>query len=103
MTQEVLSQLGIPLILTVLLVYYAVRLLVFHDVEGIRPPGRPPVRKEVREQYAREAGIVMLLFGAASLIMAVISLFLPLLGMLWILPCIALVFWRFKVIEDKYT
>lgn len=98
-----LSQLGIPAILGLLLLYYAVKLLVFQDVEAIRPPQWKPLRPEKRSAYAREAGILLLLFGACTAVASVLMLFIPLLGLCFLTLAILGVFYRFRRIEEKYT
>ena len=35
--EKILQEMGLPLLFTVLLLYYAVKLLVFEDVDTIRP------------------------------------------------------------------
>ena len=36
MVESIWQEMGLPLLFTVLLLYYAIKLLVFHDVESIR-------------------------------------------------------------------
>ncbi len=98
-----LSQLGIPAILGVLLLYYAVKLLIFQDVEAIRPPQWKPLRPEQRSAYAREAGLLLLLFGVCTAIASVLMLFIPLLGLCFLTLSIFGVFYRFRRMEEKYT
>ena len=40
MIESIWQEMGLPLLFTVLLLYYAIKLLVFHDVESIRPKER---------------------------------------------------------------
>lgn len=66
----ILEQAGIPLLLFVICMYYGIRLLILKDVSAIRSKDKPPVREE--EGYAKAAGILILLFGAATFVMAVL-------------------------------
>ena len=43
MIEKIMQEMGLPLLFTVLLFYYAIKLLVLQDIESIRPKGRPPI------------------------------------------------------------
>lgn len=101
--EQVLGQMGIPLVLAVLLIYYAVKILVFKDIDAIRPPSFPRLEGEKRDAYARDAGILIVIFGVCSVIMAGLMLLNTEVGFLWILICTGLVFYRFRKIEEKYS
>lgn len=101
--QEALGQLGIPAILAVLLLYYAVKLLIFHDVDAIRPPQWKPLKPEKRESYAREAGMLVLAFGILSAVSAIVMLFFIPLGLIILTLAIIGVFYQFKRLEERYT
>lgn len=47
----IIEQAGIPLLLLVICVYYAIRLIVLHDSQAIRGKNKPPVKDE--EAYCR--------------------------------------------------
>ncbi len=100
---EVLGQLGMPAIFLVLLIYFAVKLLVFKDVDSIRPAQWKPLKKEYRDAYAKEAGILVLAFGACSLVSAIIMLFVVPVGLIVITLGIIGVFYQFRRLEEKYT
>ena len=53
MIEKIMQEMGLPLLFTVLLLYYAIKLLVFQDIESIRPKGRPPIQD--KKGYGREA------------------------------------------------
>lgn len=100
--REALGQLGIPLLLSVLLIYYAIRLLVFKDVDSIRPAQWGRLKPEYRDKYAREAGILMLIFGLCSILSSVLMLFAIPVGMIMLTLSVIGVFYRFKRLEERY-
>ncbi len=101
LTEEIVSQLAIPALLAVFMIYYAVKLLVFKDADCIRPAGKKPLTD--KEGYAKEAGLLVMAFGICSAVMAVIMLVSAELGLMFIMLAMVLVFLRFKKIEEKYT
>ncbi len=101
LSEQILGQLAIPALLAILLIYYAVKLLVFKDVDAVRPAGKKPLKD--RDGYAREAGILVLIFGICSAVMAGIMLVSAEIGLLFIVAAAAVVFFRFKKLEEKYT
>jgi hypothetical protein len=98
----ILEQHAVQILLCVLIVYEAVRLLVFKDIDSIRPKEWGPVKEEFRDAYAREMGILILVFGLCMIGMAVISLYDGLMSLLFILLAIIVTFYRFNRIEKKY-
>ena len=86
MLERIGQEMGLPLLFTAILLYYAVKLLVFKDVESIRPKGRPPVRD--REAYSKEAGVLILH---------------PLLGIGLIVLGTLVMAVRFRTLEEKYV
>ena len=60
----IIEQAGIPLLLLVICVYYAIRLIVLHDSQAIRGKHKPPVKDE--EAYCKAGGKLLLFFGAAT-------------------------------------
>lgn len=97
-----LSQHGVQLVLGVLVIYCAVKLLVFHDPDFIRPKEWGKVKEENLLPYTREMGILVLMFGACIFVMEVVSQYDGLMGLLFMILSIAMTFYRFKKIEDKY-
>ena len=63
----IIEQAGIPLLLLVICVYYAIRLIVLHDSQAIRGKNKPPVKDE--EAYCKAGGKLLLFFGAATFLM----------------------------------
>ena len=101
MVERVIQEMGLPLLFTVLLLYYAIKLMVFQDVESIRPKGRAPIQD--KKGYGREAGIIVLAFAAISLLASLAMLIHPFLGISLILLSIILISIQFKRIEEKYS
>ncbi|HBP25309.1 MAG TPA: hypothetical protein DD632_08110 [Oribacterium sp.] len=97
-----LSQHGIQLILCVLVIYCAAKLLIFHDPDFIRPKEWGKIKEENLRPYTNEMGILVLMFGVCILVMEVVSQYDGLMGLLFMILSIAVVFYRFKKIEDKY-
>lgn len=92
--ESFLSSIMIPLLMFVALAYYAVRLLVLHDIDAIRGKDRTKKLKN-EEMYAKEAGKLMLFLAVGSLVMigvmyfnaiasvAVICVWIVVFGILW--------------------
>lgn len=97
-----IGQHGVQLVLGVLLIYVAVKLLVFKDVDSIRPKEWGKLKEENIEPYAKEAGILILVFAGCAVFMEVISQYDENMGLLFMIISAALVFFRFKMLEDRY-
>ena len=96
----ILEQAGIPLLLFVICVYYGIRLLVLKDIAAIRPKDKPPVREE--EGYVKAAGILILVYGAATLVMAVLIFVNVYAAFVQIAVCTVLMGAARKRIADRY-
>ncbi len=96
----ILEQAGIPLLLFVICVYYGIRLLVLKDIAAIRPKDKPPVREE--EGYVKAAGILILIYGAATLVMAVLIFVNVYAAFVQIAVCTVLMGAAWKRIADRY-
>ena len=101
MLERIGQEMGLPLLFTAILLYYAVKLLVFKDVESIRPKGRPPVRDQ--EAYSKEAGILILIFAGISLLSSILMIVHPLLGIGLIVLGTLVMAVRFRTLEEKYV
>ncbi len=101
LSEQILGQLAIPALLAILLIYYAVKLLVFKDVDAVRPASKKPLKD--KDGYAKEAGLLVLIFGVCSAVMAGIMLVSAEIGLLFIIAVAVVVFLRFKKLEEKYT
>lgn len=100
MIEKIMQEMGLPLLFTVLLLYYAIKLLVFQDIESIRPKGRPPIRD--KKGYGREAGILVLVFAAITLAASFCMLLHPFLGIALVLLGLILTGLLFRRLEGKY-
>ena len=101
MTDMIMQEMGLPLLFTVLLLYYAVKLLVFQDIESIRPKGRPPIQD--KKGYGRDAGILVLVFAAITLAASFCMLIHPFLGIALVFLGLLLTGLQFRRIEEKYS
>ena len=99
MLERIGQEMGLPLLFAAILLYYAIKLLVFSDVESIRPKGRPPVRD--RKAYSKEAGI--LIFTGISLLSSILMLVHPLMGIGLIILGTLVMAVRFRALEEKYV
>lgn len=97
---SILEQAGVPIIVSVLCVYYGVRLLVFKDVEAIRGKDKGVVRD--KEKYAAAAGKLILFFAVAALGMAALVLVNVYAAVGEIVLCTIIFGVLWKRINDKY-
>ena len=95
----IIEQAGIPLLLLVICVYYAIRLIVLHDSQAIRGKHKPPVKDE--EAYCKAGGNLMLFFGAATFLMAIL-VFVNVYGSGEIIICTVILGILWKRMEDQY-
>ena len=101
MLERLIQEMGLALLFTAILLYYAIKLLVFSDVESIRPKGRPPVRD--RKAYSKEAGILIVIFAGISLLSSALMILHPLLGIGLIILGTLVMAMRFRALEEKYV
>jgi len=73
MGNSYLSNAMIPLMLTLVMGYYAARLLIFHDTESIM--GKKSGKFKDKEKYVTESGKLLLFMAAGSFIMAIVMYF----------------------------
>ena len=73
MGNSYLSNAMIPLMMTLVLGYYAARLLIFHDTESIT--GKNGGKFKDKEKYLTESGKLILFLAAGSFVMAIIMYF----------------------------
>jgi 4-hydroxybenzoate polyprenyltransferase len=96
-----LSQAMIPLLMVIILAYYAVRLLVLHDIDAIR--GKDKSRKlKNEEMYAKEAGKLMLFLAVGSLVMAVLLYWNTVAAVVEVLIWIVIFGILWKKMDEKY-
>ena len=98
--EAVLEQAGIPLLVFVICIYYGFRVRVHGDLESIRGKNKPLVRD--KEMYQKRAGDLILLLGAATLVMAFL-LFVSVYAA-FVEICISIVLFGilWKSIEERY-
>lgn len=97
---EFLDLMGIPLLIFVVEVYYGIRLLVLKDICAIRGKDKPPVKN--KEMYAKWAGIILLLFAAATLVMIFLLLWNVSVAVAEIVMCILLLCIMWNKMNAKY-
>lgn len=73
MGNSYLSNAMIPLMMTLVLGYYAARLLIFHDTESIT--GKKGTKLKDKEKYVTESGKLILFLATGSFIMAIVMYF----------------------------
>lgn len=96
----ILEQAGIPLLLFVICMYYGIRLLVLQDVKGIRGKDQPPVKDE--KAYAKEGGKLILFFGGATFVMAILTFVNMYVAVAEIVVCTVVMGVLWKRMNDKY-
>ena len=96
----IIEQAGIPLLLLVICVYYAIRLIVLHDSQAIRGKNKPPVKAE--EAYCKAGGKLLLFFGAATFLMAILVFVNVYVAVAEIIICTVILGILWKRMEDQY-
>lgn len=100
--ETIMSQAGIPIMLAMVGFYYAWRLLVMKDLDCIRGKDKPPVRKTIHDEYAREAGKLILLFSCAVVLNAILLFFNIYIAFAEILLASVYLFWAWRKMVAKY-
>lgn len=98
--QVILEQAGIPLLLFVICMYYGIRLIVMQDVSAIRGKKLGPVKNE--KAYAKEGGKLILFFGAATFLMAILMFVNLYIAVAEIIICTLILGILWKKMNDKY-
>ena len=96
----IIEQAGIALLLVVICVYYAIRLIVLHDSQAIRGKNKPPVKDE--EAYCKAGGKLLLFFGAATFLMAILVFVNVYVAVAEIIICTVILGILWKRMEDQY-
>ncbi len=96
----VLNNSGIPVLLAVICFYYSWKLIKMHDLASIRGKDAPKVKKP--EEYAEKAGRLILIFGLAVVVNAVLVNFNTLIAMIEILAAVVWMFISWKRMYDHY-
>ena len=95
----IIEQAGIPLLLLVICVY-SIRLIVLHDSQAIRGKNKPPVKGE--EAYCKAGGKLLLFFGAATFLMAILVFVNVYVAVAEIIICTVILGILWKRMEDQY-
>lgn len=77
---------GIPILISIVCMYYGVRLMITKDSSLIR--GKNQGKPKNEEAYCREAGKLILFFGAATLGMGILIFWNPYIALGEIIICV---------------
>ena len=100
MGNSYLSNAMIPLMMTLVLGYYAARLLIFHDTESIT--GKNGGKFKDKEKYMKEAGKLILFLATGSFIMAIVMYFSTHAAVIQIVVWFVVFGILWKRMNDKY-
>ena len=100
--EVIMSQAGIPIMLACVGFYYAWRLLYMKDLDCIRGKDKPPVRRKIHDEYAREAGRLILIFSCAVVLNAVLLFFNIYIAFAEIVIAAVYLFWSWRKMVTKY-
>ncbi len=97
-----MSMAGIPILLSVIGFYYAWRLMVMKDLDCIRGKDKPPVRKQIHDEYAHEAGRLILIFSCAVVLNAGLLFLNIYVAFAEIVLASIYLFWKWRKMVAKY-
>lgn len=101
MTPEyILNQAGIPLLLFGICMFYGIKLLVGQNASDIRGKNKGPLKNE--KEYAKAGGKLILFFGIATLLMAVLIFINVYAAVAEIVVCTIIMGVLWKRMNDKY-
>lgn len=98
--QTFFEQAGIPLLLFVICMYYGFKLVILQDVSAIRGKNKEPVKDE--KAYAKNGGVLIIFFGVATLVMALLLFVNLYVALAQIIVCTILFGVLWKRMNDKY-
>lgn len=98
--EMILEQAGIPLLIFVVCIYYGMRLIILKDIGAIRGKNKEPVKDE--NGYAVGAGKLILFFGAATFVMAILIFVNVYVAVAEIVICALIMGVLWKRMNDKY-
>lgn len=96
-----LSMAVIPILMFVVLAYYAFRLLVLHDIQAIRGKNDHKKLKD-QEQYAKAAGELMIFLAVGSLVMIAVMYVNVTASVVVVCIWIVIFMILWKKMDDKY-
>lgn len=100
MLQHIIDTSGIPFLICIVMLYFSFRVMVLKEVNLIRGRDKSPVKE--KDAYAKEMGILMILFALASLIMGVLLLFDTFVAVAFISVTTIVIAYRWNKINVKY-
>lgn len=98
--EEILRLAGIPLLVFMVCLYYAIRLIVLQDISIIRNMTKTAVRDE--KAYIKEAGKLLVIFAGATLLMAILLFFSIYIAFAEICISVIIMGLLWKRLNDKY-
>ena len=96
----IFEQAGIPLLLFALCMYYGIRMIIMEDASLIRGKNKEPLKDE--KTYAKEAGKLMLFYGGATFVMAILVFVNLYVAVAEIIVCTVILGILWKRMNDKY-
>lgn len=96
----IFEQAGIPLLLFVICMYYGIRLIIMEDASSIRGKNKEPLRDE--KAYAKEGGKLLIFYGVATLVMAILIFVNLYVAVGEIIVCTLILGVLWKRMNDKY-
>lgn len=97
---EIFEKAGIPLLLFAICMYYGIRMIIMEDATLVRGKNKEPLKNE--KAYAKEGGKLMLFFGAATLVMAVLVFVNLYVAVAEIIVCTVILGVLWKRMNNKY-
>ena len=96
----ILEQAGIPLRLFVICMFYGIRMMILQDASTILGKNVQGLKDET--QYARNAGVLIILLGIASLLMGIFMMINTYIAVVEIVVCILIIGILWKKMNQKY-
>ncbi len=97
---QILQLAGIPILTAVVCIFFSIKLLVFKDTDSIR--GNMDRKLKDKDNYARYAGLLLLLFGICSLIMAALLFVNMTAALVQIAICVLITALLWRKVEENY-
>lgn len=96
----VMEQLGIHIIILMICVYYGIRMMITRDASMLFGKDKKAFKNE--SEYAKYAGMLVILLGVASLIMGVVAMFDKTAALVLIVVSVVGLGVLWKIINQKY-
>ncbi len=98
--EEIINQMGVELIVCAASFFFGFRLIITRDVSILRKE-HPETIKHPRE-YALYAGMILIFFGVAALIMGIVSFKSPIAALVVIIAATFIMGILWKKMHEKY-